>query len=58
MREHTNGASQLPKAYFPLDSGSEFDNDYSIVDWLTQYSEEKDANLMYVASSDDAFCRR
>ena len=34
------------RAYFPLDSGSEFDNDYSIVDWLTQYSEEKDATYV------------
>ena len=25
---------------------SEFDNDYSIVDWLTQYSEEKDATYV------------
>ena len=30
----------------PDDSGSEFDNDYSIVDWLTQYSEEKDATYV------------
>ena len=34
------------QAYFPLDSGSEFDNDYSIVDWLTQYSEIKDATYV------------
>ena len=34
------------RAYFPLDSGREFDNDYSIVDWLTQYSEEKDATYV------------
>ena len=34
------------QAYFPLDSGSEFDNDYSIVDWLTQYSKEKDATYV------------
>lgn len=34
------------RAYFPLDSGSEFENDYSIVDWLTQYSEEKDATYV------------
>ena len=34
------------QAYFLLDSGSEFDNDYSIVDWLTQYSEEKDATYV------------
>lgn len=34
------------QAYFPKDSGKEFDNDYSIVDWLTQYSEEKDATYV------------
>ena len=34
------------QAYFPLDSGSEFDNDYSIVDWLTQYSPEKDVTYV------------
>ena len=28
------------------DSTKEFDNDYSIVDWLTQYSEEKDATYV------------
>ena len=33
-------------AYFPLDSGEEFDNDYTIVEWLTQYSEEKDATYV------------
>ena len=34
------------QAYFPLDSGEEFDNDYTIVEWLTQYSEEKDATYV------------
>ncbi|MGN0333707.1 MAG: ABC-F family ATP-binding cassette domain-containing protein [Lachnospiraceae bacterium] len=34
------------QAYFPLDFGSEFDNDYTIVEWLTQYSEEKDATYV------------
>ena len=32
--------------YFPLDFGSEFDNDSTIVEWLTQYSEEKDATYV------------
>ena len=32
--------------YFPLDYGDEFDNDYTIVEWLTQYSEEKDATYV------------
>ncbi len=34
------------QAYFPKDSTKEFDSDYSIVDWLTQYSEEKDATYV------------
>ena len=36
------------QAYFPKDSSKEFDNDYTIVDWLTQYSEEKDATYVRV----------
>ncbi len=34
------------QSYFPKDSTKEFDNDYTIVDWLTQYSEEKDATYV------------
>ncbi|MEF9916088.1 MAG: ATP-binding cassette domain-containing protein [Lachnospiraceae bacterium] len=34
------------QAYFPKDSSKEFDNDYSIADWLTQYSEIKDATYV------------
>lgn len=34
------------QAYFPKDSSKEFDNDYTIVDWLTQYSENKDATYV------------
>ena len=34
------------QAYFPLDAGDEFDNDYTIVEWLTQYSEEKDVTYV------------
>jgi len=34
------------QAYFPLDSGSEFDNDYTIVEWLTQYSDDKDVTYV------------
>ena len=34
------------QAYFPKDSTADFANDYSIVDWLTQYSEEKDATYV------------
>ena len=30
------------QAYFPKDSGKEFDTDDTIVEWLTQYSEEKE----------------
>ena len=31
---------------FPKDSGKEFDNDDTIVEWLTQYSEEKDVTYV------------
>ncbi|MCM1495796.1 MAG: ATP-binding cassette domain-containing protein [Bacteroides sp.] len=34
------------QGYFPKDFNQEFDNDYVIVDWLTQYSEEKDATYV------------
>ncbi len=34
------------QAYFPKTIRKEFDNDYSIVDWLTQYSEIKDATYV------------
>ncbi|HIW20398.1 MAG TPA: ATP-binding cassette domain-containing protein [Candidatus Dorea intestinavium] len=34
------------QAYFPLDSGKEFDNDYTIVEWLTQYSDDKDVTYV------------
>ncbi len=34
------------QAYFPKDSTKEFSNEYTIVDWLTQYSEEKDATYV------------
>ncbi|MGI6006717.1 MAG: ABC-F family ATP-binding cassette domain-containing protein [Ruminococcus sp.] len=34
------------QAYFPKDSTKEFDNDLTIADWLTQYSEIKDATYV------------
>ena len=34
------------QAYFPKDFGGEFDNDYNITEWLTQYSEDKDATFV------------
>ncbi len=34
------------QGYFPKDNTREFDNDYIIVDWLTQYSDEKDATYV------------
>ncbi|MDD3337471.1 MAG: ATP-binding cassette domain-containing protein [Lachnospiraceae bacterium] len=34
------------QAYFPKDSTAEFDNDLVIADWLTQYSEIKDATYV------------
>ena len=34
------------QAYFPKDNTKEFDNDLTIADWLTQYSEIKDATYV------------
>ena len=34
------------QTYFPKDNTKEFDCDDTIVDWLTQYSEEKDATYV------------
>lgn len=34
------------QSYFPLDFGDEFENDSTIVEWLTQYSEEKDVTYV------------
>ena len=34
------------QAYFPKDSNAEFDNELTIVDWLTQYSAIKDATYV------------
>ena len=46
MKELINGGVTTSQAYFPKDSTKEFDNDYTIVDWLTQYSENKDATYV------------
>ena len=35
------------QAYFPKDSTKEFDSDLTIVDWLTQFSEIKDATYVH-----------
>ena len=40
------------QAYFPKDNTEEFDNDLTIVDWLTQYSPRSKTLPMYVASLD------
>ena len=34
------------QAYFPKDNGAEFDNDYTIAEWLTGYSANKDATYV------------
>ena len=34
------------RAYFPKDNAAEFDSDLTIVDWLTQFSEIKDATYV------------
>lgn len=34
------------QTYFPKDFGKEFDNDYTITEWLTQFSENKDVTYV------------
>ena len=34
------------QSYFPKDQGNEFDNEYTITEWLTGYSEEKDVTYV------------
>ena len=34
------------QSYFPKDNSAEFDNDDTIVEWLTQYSPEKDVTYV------------
>ena len=46
------------QAYFPKDSTREFDNDDTIVEWLTQYSEEKDVIMYVVFLRQNVICRR
>ena len=45
------------QAYFPKDFGGEFDNDYTITEWLTQYSEEKDVTYVRGFLGRMLFCR-
>ena len=46
------------QAYFPKDFGGEFDNDYTITEWLTQYSENKDATYVRGVPRKNALLRR
>ena len=46
MRAPTNGASPPPRPTSPWIQGRKFDNDSTIVEWLTQYSEEKDVTYV------------
>ena len=45
------------QAYFPKDFGGEFDNDYNITEWLTQYSEEQRCHLCPWFPRKNAFLR-
>lgn len=36
----------VTNAYFPKDNTADFDNDYTIADWLTQFSDDKDATYV------------
>ena len=46
MKALTNGGSPLPRPTSLWITGDEFDNDSTIVEWLTQYSEEKDVTYV------------
>ena len=46
------------QAYFPKDSTAEFDNDLTIVDWLTGYSPVKDVTYVRGFLGQNAFRRR
>ncbi len=52
-----NGESPPLRHIFPKDNTQEFDNDLTITDWLTQYSEIKDATLCTWISWKNAVCR-
>ena len=45
------------QAYFPKDNTQEFDNDLTITDWLTQYSEIKDATYRMLFPGEDGVKR-
>ena len=45
------------QAYFPKDSTKEFDNDLTIVDWLTQYLRDQRCNLCTWLPRTYAVCR-
>jgi ATPase subunit of ABC transporter with duplicated ATPase domains len=36
----------VTNSYFPKDNTADFDNDYTIADWLTQFSDDKDATYV------------
>ena len=39
-------STSVSYTHLPLDSGKEFENEYTIVEWLTQYSEIKDVTYV------------
>ena len=43
---HIKWGVTTSRAYFPKDNTQEFDNDLTIADWLTQFSEIKDATYV------------
>ena len=46
------------QSYFPKDNSAEFANDDTIVEWLTQYSPEKDVTYVRGFLRTYAVCRR
>ena len=51
------GLTTTQAAYFPKDNSAEFNNDDTIVDWLTQYSPEKDVAICPRIPRKNAVCR-
>lgn len=43
-KELINGVT-TSQAYFPKDFGGEFDSDYNITEWLTQYSKKRMSHM-------------
>ena len=46
MRASYKWGETITTAYFPKENGAYFDNDLKLIDWLRQYSTEKDETFV------------